>query len=285
MSNPRSRLWLYVLLVAIAISLVLGFRSYRSIDSATTQHSKNAGSQLDEVVSQRKLLPDGDHTKLISSVDRSHEPIAGNAMDLIAELEPRAQNGDVEAAFELYLKLNSCFYETKGNLIPDDKFEEAGIAKSAAESTERALIDCEGLTASDYKSRGRWLAVAADQGVIEAQLLFASDPEAILGDSSEMLANPERVKEYRRKAIDYLHEAASRGNLNALMQLSNAYKRGILVDRNLVNSYAYYRAAQRAMPSIGAGAQMQRRYEQQLSAAEIRESSLLADSIYRKCCQ
>lgn len=290
MAIRRGGIWLlFSLLVALAFLLVLGLSNHHSESLLSAEFHENESTPVVSNVaegSQSNAKPlDVSNVKQVSEIDQSYEPIAGNAKGVIAALQPRAQNGDTQAAFDLYLKLNSCFYETRGGLVANNIYEQAGVARSAAESTEQALIDCEGLSASDYGSRGEWLTKAADSGMVEAQLLFASDASAILGDSSDMLADPDKVKRYRRKAMEYLHRAANKGNVNALMQISNAYRRGILTDPDLVSSYAYYRAAQRASSGLQASDRMQRRYEEQLTAPEVIRSKLLADSIYRKCCQ
>ena len=70
--------------------------------------------------------------------------------------------------------------------------------------------------------------LAAAQGSVEARLIFAKDPKAIIGDLTEALKDPERITNYRRDAIDYLNESVSLGSVDSIEALADIHDRGSL---------------------------------------------------------
>jgi TPR repeat protein len=118
----------------------------------------------------------------------------------------------------------------------------AGIAEAKLAAIERAQEECSGLTKEEYRNAGAWLEKAAERGSVPAQLVYVSDPEAVVGDASEMMRDPERVKDYKNKSMRYMQSAANNGSIDAILKLGNAYSAGVLTERDSFKSVAYYSA-------------------------------------------
>lgn len=220
----------------------------------------------------------------VSTFTRSYDPPPGRAVDVIAALQPRAEAGDADAAFYLFVKVEGCRYQlyhgqgNEGRPPPgaDDTLEAQLIARTPPE--------CHGLTLEQYQSNVRWLEQAADSGLVMAQLSYAALPEAVVGNSSQMLANPEKVVAYRRKAMGYMHQAAAGGSLEALHQLSDAYHYGVLTSRDPVRAYAYYYAKDLAASSVYSRKYLQT-YAGQLNSTQLATATQQGRRIYDACCK
>lgn len=220
----------------------------------------------------------------VSTFTRSYDPPPGRAVDVIAALQPRAETGDADAAFYLFVKIEGCRYQlyhgrgNEGRPPPgaDDTLDAQLIARTPPE--------CHGLTLEQYQNNVRWLEQAADSGLVMAQLSYAGNAEAVVGNSSQMLANPEKVVAYRRKAMGYMHQAAAGGSLEALHQLSNAYHYGVLTRRDPVRAYAYYYAKDLAAPSAYSRQYLQT-YAGQLDSTQLATATQQGRRIYDACCK
>lgn len=220
----------------------------------------------------------------VSTFTRSYDPPPGRAVDVIAALQPRAEAGDADAAFYLFVKVEGCRYQlyhgqgNEGRPPPgaDDTLEAQLIARTPPE--------CHGLTLEQYQSNVRWLEQAADSGLVMAQLSYAALPEAVVGNSSQMLANPEKVVAYRRKAMGYMHQAAAGGSVEALHSLGNAYNYGVIAPRDPIRAYAYAYAEELAMPSKY-GQERLNAYASQLNASQLATATKQAKGIYDACCR
>jgi TPR repeat protein len=215
----------------------------------------------------------------------SYSAPKGKAVDVIRSLTADAERGDARAAFDIYLKLTSCHsrLNTKIDDEARERYRAAGIERSVMESAEGAFEDCSGLTPEQNRAAGRWLEAAADNGFLVAQLSYAANPDPVIGNASEMLRSPDAVKRYKAKAVQYLRSAASTGSVDALEALGNAYRSGILIDRDLTKGYAYYYAANLAYPS-GQATQFLSRYAQALTADQVATGTRQGKEIYEQCC-
>jgi TPR repeat protein len=196
-------------------------------------------------------------------------------------LKASAERGDGEASAKLYTALTNCrrllaesvSSETVQGFSSVGVDVEAMLAKQEEELEHCALVD-EG----DLKDRGKWLSAAAEAGVLEAQLLFVIDGEAIIGGTRERLANPESVIRYRAEAMRHLGSAASTGNLEALMMLSEAYGDGVLTTRDRAASYGAILAAQALHPHQVREERV-RLARQGLTSAEVARAQALATQL------
>lgn len=215
---------------------------------------------------------------------RSYDMPRGRAIDVVAALQPMAEAGDDEAAFYLFLKVEGCRYQLyrAGN---DGNRPAPGIGDSVeSQLAARTPAECHGLTADQYRDNVRWLEQAADAGITMAQLAYAGNAEAVVGNSSQMLANPERIIAYRRKAMHYLHQAAVNGSVEALMKLSDVYRYGVMAQRDPVRAYAYYYAKDLVSPSAY-GRQHLQAYAAHLEPSQLATATQQGQQIYEACCR
>ncbi|HUD41159.1 MAG TPA: hypothetical protein VMR06_04095 [Dokdonella sp.] len=210
-------------------------------------------------------------------------PVPGKLSDVLMELVPKAERGDAEAAYQLFIKINDCKWAMEGATSAQSSKDEAIRAAQRAWMTEtlRKLEDCEGLTDELIATRVKWLTLAAEGGDPLAQLTYAVSSDLILGGASQMLANPRAVEDYRQKALRFLTGLADRGDVSAMVQLSTAYRAGILVAPDPVKAYAYAYLANRisgTTPAIvqAAGAT--------LTHEQILQGQQLAMELQRRCC-
>jgi TPR repeat protein len=215
----------------------------------------------------------------------SHLPIDGDASTVVERLAPAANAGDPQAALEIYLKVSAC-RRAWANTTSDSElavYKRIGTAQAVLEGQEKALAECESLDFASELVSKNWLEMAAQDGSIEAKLLYAVDTSASLGTSADMLKDPEKVERYKKTAVRFLNEAADSGSLDALMKLANAYDVGMLVPKNPSMSYAYYLAIERvdsgSIPTIVLDG-----LRSQMSPREISAARSQAQEIYSRCC-
>lgn len=210
---------------------------------------------------------------------------SGNAKEVIQALRPLAESGDAKAALGIYLKLGAC-RNAMGSVPSEaevEAYKKAGAAEAILAGAEQRIAECEG-TKQLLSEQGRWLEQAADGGLLEAQLLYGVDTEAVLGGRSEMLRDPARVQRYKDKAVGYLQNLASQGNIDAMISLAGAYNNGILVKQDSIRAYAYYKAAQLAMPNLVPEALLAA-YRSKISSGDMARGDKVAQEIYRSCCE
>lgn len=219
------------------------------------------------------------------------KPPDGPAVDVIDRLKMEAARGNGKANLLIFLKLDDCL-----NVIGNsgDESRTAMLRKmgadipTALEDMERRLEECDGLTDPDYKNRGNWLRAAADSGDEYAQLLYASHAEAVVGDAGDMMRDPERVIEYKRKAIAYLTTLAGKGNAKAWRRLSTVYDSGLLAPKDPVRAYAYFTAdlmaGQRKGEPVSSSYPLQEALARNLSPQQRQEANRLAKEIFESCC-
>lgn len=283
------------LLVSILLLGLLGIAIYFQHSSAqrTDPFSQESVARLQEVgdttpnkaESKQAQIGRNGRRGAYSFPQRAHVG-SDNALAVIRELTPRAQAGDAEAALTLYLKLNACKDPTSSDSLAPDMMEmneKLGISnETIIQRAAKKAEDCLGVTQA-HKERGKWLEQAAKAGHPEAQLLYASDVEGVLGDSDDMLRDPEKVKQYKIDASRYLNDLAAGGNVDAMLLLATDFDNGIMAKQDSVRAYAYYRAAQMAAPSDIPASLLQFKKEK-VPAGSRAEADRLAEQIYERCC-
>jgi len=217
----------------------------------------------------------------------SREPRSpGDALEYMIELKKRSDAGDSDSSYLMELTVREC-----RNLIENDPvasfdfLRNAGMRPDPAGlvDNERRLGECESLVASPSFYHGGWLARAASQGSIEAKLLFAIDPEAIVGPRSDWLVHPEALIKWKQNAMDHLHDAARTGSIDAVSQLSRAYALGRITPHDGVRAYAYALAAARASPAHASLGDLQE-LESKLDPSQRNAARSLASEVYEGCC-
>jgi len=216
----------------------------------------------------------------------SVEPPEGKAVDVIAALQSRAMQGEGYAALVIGLKLMYC----RATLEHQDDDDALRVEAQAMGGLDAALrlraqraADCEGLAPEDYLRIGEWLQRAADGGDVVAQLTYAAASDVVLVSPSMMLKEPERIVEFRQRAMRYLHIAASNGSVDALNSLGQSYRVGILTPQDDVRAYAYFLAGQKADGRIKPWDMEQ--LEMSISPQQRQDAAVLAKEIYRDCCE
>lgn len=211
---------------------------------------------------------------------------SGNARDFILSRIGASDAGDSTATFEIYLATLDC-----RNAGSPDEIQSAALllAKSdqmsSLESSDQRLKECSSLLKdSALNVPGKWLLKAAQQGSVEAMLLYATDTQSAFGGSDAAIRNPEAVVEWKKDAASFLNTAASQGSVDALVALGRANTSGIIVEKNPTEAYAYYLAARKAMPSAFSEKLLDM-YSEELSPAQQQAAIRRADEIYRNCCQ
>jgi TPR repeat protein len=224
-----------------------------------------------------------------NALENQIEVPSGRAVDVVARLLPLASSGDSTAAYQIALKLRQC--RSAMGSLPNaeimDRYQKAGISSASVLSQiENTLNECIGITKEQLSDEGKWLEMAADKGLLEAQLLYSADPEPVVGNASDMIRDPGAVQRYKNKALGYLQQLAANGNINAIQRLSSVYADGILVKQDKVLAYAYAAAAERAMP---APQELQSEHflesmKQQIPVDQQEYADQAANKIYVKCC-
>lgn len=251
---------------------------------------ESPNSSADELPKSPRLASNGSVSprtgpRRAYSLSESVFPPEGDAAQAIEKLKPLALAGDARAAFLIFLKLHECarLPDAKAQAVLADMSERAGASRGALHSShERRKLECASVTGS-LTDRGRWLEMAAAAGDEQAQLLYASAPEAVLGGSVQMLKDPEKTVQYKATALRYLNDLASRGSTDAMMRLAGAYEGGIIVTPDPVKAYAYYLVVDRAKPGVISSYLMDSQLAK-VPPGRVGEARDLARRIYASCC-
>lgn len=208
----------------------------------------------------------------------------GNALDYVNSLLDSSKKGNALATFNIYLAVLDC----KGAYSTDDlnsfnAMQEAGAGKNFLRDYERRLDECSSLVGNNEIMQGEWLITAAQQGSIEAMILYSIDTKSAIGPSETFIKNPDKVIKWKTNAMGFLENAASKGSIDAVVRLADAYEDGILAKEDQTSAYAYYLAAQRAYPNSVSSEKM-KRYQNSLRADQQQAATNRANAIYQSCC-
>ena len=212
--------------------------------------------------------------------------------DLIAMLEPRARGGDAAAARLIYLGLFRCrtwpLTATNETAFIDpvllqrmgmDEVEfrrrrDAGRAQEAQIQAE----DCRGVEPAQIATAGDWLRISAEAGDAYAQLAYVDASDEVIGNATQMLADPDAVARFRRDSVRYLRQLAQRGVPEAMARLSGIYGSGVLAEKDLVQAYAYGEAAEQMSGSPVPDPSLDE-YRLALSGDQLRAARAMARSL------
>lgn len=283
--------------LAVLAALTISIHSARPISNPAPQEnisrkengipsSQNLQRDIGSLVSRAKIDPEVviQNRGRAYSISRMQSLPDGDALTHVQSLLQKSKAGDATATYAIYLTVNQC----KSALDPPSlsllqAYRTQGIEKQFKDSLEKNLIKCESLMSTPGLSDEPWLKRAADQGSIEAKIMFAIDSTSILGNRSDYLSHPERLIEYRTEAMQNLQYAASTGSVDALMALGNAYETGILTEKSPSQSLAYYKAAYSLAPNAGLQ-ELLSRESKSLSLREVEIANKLSNQIINNCC-
>lgn len=215
-------------------------------------------------------------------IDTPHHE--GDASEYIDKRIAGSRAGNGQSSYEIYTRIASC----KRALNPGDANEykayaSAGLGEQYSRNIEQELERCKGLIGRTELGAENWLSLAAAQGSVEARLIFAKDPVAIIGDLTQALKDPERIVNYRTDAVNYLNESVSQGSIDSIEALAEIYDRGIIAEKSPEKSLAYWVAYQRVQPNSQSAASIAR-LSKMLQPDQIKQSNAMAEDIYRSCC-
>lgn len=208
----------------------------------------------------------------------------GDASEYIDRRIAAARAGDAQSSYEIHNRIASCKRALNSGDADEYKaYASVGLGEQYSRKIDQEIDHCQGLIGRTELGDENWLSLAAAQGSVEARLIFAKDPKAIIGNLTEALKDPERITNYRRDAIDYLNESVSQGSVDSIEALAEIHDRGIIAEKSPEKSLAYWLTYQRAHPNSQSAASIAR-LSKLLQPNQIERSNEMSEAIYRSCC-
>lgn len=227
-----------------------------------------------------KVVPVGARAFVIQTTMPFYE---GDGLPYVEQRLAASQRGNGQATYEIHLAVSNCRrLLSPGSDADFSAYASMGMGGEYLKGRKRELLFCESLATRDDLMGRDWLGDAAAQGSLEAQLLYAIVPEDVLGGADRMLSQPERIVEYKRKAVGYLQTAAAGGSVDALGNLKDVYEIGILAPRDPVRAAAYAAAEMRARSQ---GDPQEAFAKAGLTPEQRKTATEMAETIYRGCCR
>jgi len=189
---------------------------------------------------------------------------------LIARAED-PKNPDSDAALMAAWALNQC---RPLKVPPDTEPEDRPAPPKVCQGLSPALV---------RKVRGL-LKIAAEMGNVEAQFLYGSEYLFLLdADPKDLLAHAEDIVQYKRDAVRFLTEAANQGSVQAMRNLSHAYRDSLLTPKDPFLTYVYMHAASRTGLYPLAGQELAR-MGTELTPQQVVQAQRAGDQIFAQCC-
>ncbi|QWP75895.1 hypothetical protein J5226_20150 [Lysobacter sp. K5869] len=213
-------------------------------------------------------------------------PPSGNARDVVAQLRPRAEAGDARAALLIHLKLYECanLQSVPAMEQAAEAYERAGASGSTyIADQQRIRKDCAS-SAELLSEQAKWLEQAADGGDTVAQMLYASNPGVFFRSATDMLADPAGLERYKQKANGYMSALVGQGNIEAMMWYAGAYDSGVMLAKDPMRSYAYYRLVEMSAPGTISRESMDYQASRIPDGKKV-EADALASELYSDCCK
>ena len=92
------------------------------------------------------------------------------------------------------------------------------------------------------------------------------------------------IERYKTNTLQFLTAAASDGSVDALSQLADVYKNGLIAPADPVRAYAYeYAVSQSGL--VGTASQLLDLWAKDMTSAQIEQARQLGNSIYQQCCR
>jgi len=205
-------------------------------------------------------------------------PPQGAVAPYIAALWDKADRGDAYAGYLIFRAVYRCVQLQRSRRASDLPGNLAQV--------ETDIADCKDVTQADIDRAYLALHRAAEQGDVEAILLYAIAGPGNLETSDDLLRNPELVARYRADYKRFLEQAVASGNVNAMVTLAGSYSNGILVQADPVLAYAYQYAWLQVRPEKSAVADATLTpYAAQLTPEQIHAAQMKAIDILKRCCQ
>lgn len=261
MSRPR-RLFLPALLLATATGAgFLGWylRGSNSVQEPATVETGSDGT-ADAASGVHSPIPDEVQASVPpqAAAQPNAKPIRFPSLpnptipvaELVTRLQPRAEKGDTGAALELFQALNWCRGLLRGNPVPDGGFLASipeDVRETILKGKERQLELCASVPLVDTDEAFHWVDMAAAQGDLHAQYLYAALGLDVVGGIVRAARDEEPLFEYKARARGYLHNLVRECSEDAAYRLSQAYQgKGVLYKPDDFSAYVYLRFSQLA---------------------------------------
>ncbi|WP_249503014.1 hypothetical protein [Xanthomonas arboricola] len=219
------------------------------------------------------------------SIVRNKKRPPGDVAKYIESLLQRSEAGDAVATYSIYLAALECKTTLSGSANRSALAHQvSAIGAGYLKSAESSLDDCANLASKPELLNGDWLKKAAEQGSLEAQLMYSRDAASVIGSRQDYLKDPEKLVQYKKDAARYLEGAAQQGSIDALLAIAGDSQRGIMAPMDPVKSAAYYMAAQKT----GSNTYLDKivdSYSNTLSRDQMRAAGEQAEAIYENCCR
>ncbi|MDH1660554.1 MULTISPECIES: sel1 repeat family protein [Stenotrophomonas] len=208
----------------------------------------------------------------------------GDALAFANGLLAASRRGDATSTYEIFLTVSDCQNAMEGAPpIASNEPEMREFSRQEIDYFKTKLTECESLLGDPSFTSKNWLDLAAEQGSIEAKIMYSINPDHILGNVDDYSMKPEKVSEWKEKSIQYLEEASKQGSTNALFQLSNIYENGIVASADPIKSLAYqiaYDNAKLGNPNN----QRQLDLRRSLTREQQNRAEQLSKEIFKSCC-
>lgn len=206
---------------------------------------------------------------------RSPSPIklpSGNLSAGLSNLEARAMAGNPKVAYALAMDLFACALRAQDD---GDRF--------ATDPSTTFGERCKGITSDNYDQSIILLTYAADNGDVNAQNAYMVEVDLWMRTHPNLRYQQGFISSYVMNSLNYLGRAASSGNVDAMMQLSQVYDAGVITNHDASMAYAYMYAINKT--GLVPGSQRMLAYwQEQFTPQEVSTGISKGDQIFKECC-
>jgi TPR repeat protein len=190
--------------------------------------------------------------------------VAGNGRDTIEQNKANALKGNGEAAYIVFRVLQEC--------------EQQALKQGGIEE-----IECKGITPEEMAESEQFLKIAAEAGILEAELSYLNFASARFEKATDIAKNLKEFEQFKSDSMRYLSSAAEAGNIEGLLAMSDAYKNGMLTEKNDIKAFAYLYAVNKSGLTNSANSSLTR-LSANMSQKEVEQATNLGNSLYKQCC-
>lgn len=199
----------------------------------------------------------------------------------IAKWNSLARAGDKDAAFHVYQATAVC----ASNDDPAPAYNSAAELSQFLDERKKLLELCAGVNAAQLQERMSFLAVAAREGKVEAQIDYFMEGPYGRDINLAKSADDPVVQQWKTEAVTELKAAAAQGEPFALALLAQIYEAGELLPRDAKQSLAYKVAEADARSSVLSEEQLRRNIGAQMSDADFASALQTGKQIAATCCK
>lgn len=203
------------------------------------------------------------------------------------ELHTSAQEGDSAAAYLLSTKLRFCS-EVGPRMDLFARYVEEGTMEESDDRYHQVLKDwrqCSDVPEASYENRYAWLEKAAQLGDERALLDYVRFGSSLVEHPELAYRDPSALEQYKTNSLRFLNTAATRGSVEAMVELSGIYSDGYLTNKDDTLSYAYSYAASQAGEASNNILRLMEMQRAKLPAEEEARGRQIGETILYKCCR